>query len=145
MAGERIRGHRAIAMRGRVGVCLPAGTTTKFYFGDNEADIGDYAWYDKNSGNCTHPCGLKKPNDFGLYDMHGLVWEWCTDGKRAYMDQEETDPAGPTNPDMPRAIRGGTAFYAPGLCRAAYRDHPGIGQEPSSRSDHIGFRVLVSR
>jgi formylglycine-generating enzyme required for sulfatase activity len=73
-----------------------SGTTTRFYFGDNEADLGDYAWYDKNSGNCTHPSGLKKPNDFGLYDMHGLVWQWCVDGKRSYRDRDETDPEGPT-------------------------------------------------
>jgi len=121
-----------------------AGTTTRFYFGDNQTDLGQYAWYKGNSNNRTHPCGLKMPNDFGLYDMHGLVWEWCFDGKRTYRNREETDPEGPTGVGD-RVIRGGTAFYDPPHCRAAYRDHPGDGQEPSSRSDHIGFRVFASR
>jgi formylglycine-generating enzyme required for sulfatase activity len=118
-----------------------AGTTTKFYFGDNEADLGEYAWYIKNSSTRTHPCGLKKPNDFGLYDMHGLTWEWCADGKRTYKDQEETDPEGPTGAGTSRVIRGGSAFYVPRLCRAAHRD----AVAPSDRNDHFGFRVFVSR
>jgi formylglycine-generating enzyme required for sulfatase activity len=115
-----------------------AGTTTRFYFGDSEADIGSYAWYIKNSNNRTRSCGLKKPNAFGLYDMHGLAWQWCSDGKRGYRGQDETDPEGPAT--GPRVIRGGCAFYAPGLCRAAHRD----AVAPGDRNDHFGFRVLVA-
>ncbi len=69
--------------------------TTKYYFGDDVADLGDYAWYDKNTKPYgTRPCGQKKPNAFGLYDMHGLAWEWCDDGKRTYLDDAESDPVG---------------------------------------------------
>jgi formylglycine-generating enzyme required for sulfatase activity/serine/threonine protein kinase len=116
-----------------------ANTTTRFYFGDNQANLGDYAWYDKNSGNRIHACGLKKPNAFGLYDMHGLAWQWCADGQRTYTGQAQNDPEGPTNAGGFRVIRGGCAWYVPRLCRAAHRD----AVAPSDRNDHFSFRVLV--
>jgi formylglycine-generating enzyme required for sulfatase activity len=118
-----------------------AGTTTKFSFGDNEAILGDYAWYSGNSGGGTRPCGLKKANAFGLYDMHGLAWEWCADGRRTYTTQDETDPEGPTSAGASRVIRGGSWRVDPGFCRAAARTF----FVPSFRNDRLGFRVLVSR
>jgi formylglycine-generating enzyme required for sulfatase activity/tRNA A-37 threonylcarbamoyl transferase component Bud32 len=142
-----------------------AGTTTKFYCGDNEANLDDYAWTNKSRDlpaivtdflSTYHPvqrdlilysqvplipCGLKKPNDFGLYDMHGLVWEWCADGMRTYKDQIETDPEGPTDADAPRVTRGGGRANALRECRAASRG----AQPPGSWNvRNIGFRVLVS-
>jgi formylglycine-generating enzyme required for sulfatase activity len=118
-----------------------AGTTTNYYFGDNKADLGVYAWYADNARNPygPHPCGLKKPNDFGLYDMHGNVWEWCADDPRTYKDQEETDPDGGTS--FHRALRGGSFDSLAHNCRAAYR----TGSAPSDHDGAIGFRVLVSR
>jgi formylglycine-generating enzyme required for sulfatase activity len=118
-----------------------AGATTKFSFGDNDADLGDYAWYAGNSGGGTHSCGLKKANAFGLYDMHGLAWEWCADGKRTYKTQDETDPEGPTTAGASRVFRGGSWHIGPRSCRAAFR----LVYAPSFRDVNFGFRVLVSR
>ena len=114
--------------------------TTQYYFGDDAAELGDYAWYADNMGpNGTRPCGQKKPNAFGLYDMHGLAFEWCDDGKRTYSDDAESDPV---SAGASRVVRGGSFAFDPRYCpAAANRGH----DEPSSRRDTFGFRVLVSR
>ena len=61
-----------------------AGSDTKYCYGDDEQRLGDYAWFFENSGMKTHPVGQKLPNAWGLYDMHGNVWEWCADEYRSY-------------------------------------------------------------
>ncbi len=72
-----------------------AGTDTEFYFGDDAERLGDYAWYAGNSGEETHPVARKKPNSWGLYDMHGNVWEWCLDWYAEYTPGLSVDPRGP--------------------------------------------------
>ena len=85
-----------------------AGTKTAYSFGDNASLLGEYAWYDGNSGNETHAVASKKPNAWGLYDMHGNVWELVEDYYTASLGTSSvTDPKGPSSGDY-RVIRGGS-------------------------------------
>jgi formylglycine-generating enzyme required for sulfatase activity len=106
-----------------------AGTRTELCSGDGEGGLGDYAWYRNNAGDTTHPVGEKKPNAWGLYDMHGNVWEWCGDWYAEY-GRGWMPKADPTGPMMghDRATRGGSWSYPAGNCRSKYRGycHPGI-------------------
>ena len=116
-----------------------AGTTTRYSFGDDADKLDDYAWYDKNSGNTTHPVGQKKPNVWGLYDMHGNVWEWMQDWYGTYAADAVADPGGPAT-GAERVMRGsgwaGSARHA----RSADRDRA----LPGDRLDFLGFRCLSS-
>jgi formylglycine-generating enzyme required for sulfatase activity len=116
-----------------------AGTTTTYSFGDSESELGDYGWYDKNSGDTTHPVGGKKPNGWGLYDMHGNVWEWCQDWYGSYPSGSTTDPTGAASGST-RVNRGGSWLHYSGYCHSAYRSR----DAPDYRHYSLGFRVLRS-
>ena len=119
-----------------------AGTTTTFSFGDDESKLGKYAWFDGNALNVdeqyAHKVGLKKPNPWGLHDMHGNVWEWCSDWADSTL-QGGSDPVGPEEGSY-RVLRGGGWGDDPGGCRSAHR-HSGV---PSLRG-FLGFRVARSQ
>jgi formylglycine-generating enzyme required for sulfatase activity len=117
-----------------------AGSTGLYSFDDEVSQLGEYAWYDENSGDTTHPVGQKKPNAWGLYDMHGNVWEWVEDGKRAYTAHAITDPKGPTDAGAGRVIRGGGWFVSARVARSAFR----VAFHPGYRDDYLGFRCLSS-
>ena len=119
-----------------------AGSTTRYSFGDDTADLGSYAWYDGNSNSQTHDVAGKLPNAWGLYDMHGNVWEWCSDwysdtyyGERPDPD---TDPSGPASGSQ-RVVRGGAWGGNAAGCRSANRG----GHGSDSRLHGIGFRVIA--
>jgi formylglycine-generating enzyme required for sulfatase activity len=114
-----------------------AGTTTAYSFGDDEKQLGEYAWYDKNSGSTTHPVGRLKPNAWGLYDMYGNVWEWVQDWYVTYTAASAVDPTGPASGSL-RVDRGGSWFHGAGDCRSAAR---GNGR-PGGRAGLLGFRLV---
>ena len=119
-----------------------AGTTTEYSFGDDDSRLGDYAWFGGNSGDRTYPVGGKKPNAWGLYDMHGNVWEWCQDRYGAYPGHAITNPSGP-NSGSDRVGRGGGWVSPVESCRSGSRR----GEYPSLRyvnSGNFGFRVCLS-
>jgi len=114
-----------------------AGSTTTYSFGDDEEQLGEYAWYAANAGGTTHPVGQRRPNAWGVCDTHGNVWEWVQDWYGAYPAGSVTDPPGPSSGSS-RVIRGGSWSADAGYCRASVRDL----NASSRRVDYLGFRLL---
>jgi formylglycine-generating enzyme required for sulfatase activity len=115
-----------------------AGSTTKWFFGDDGAALANYAWFDGNSGGMPHPVGQKRPNAWGLYDMQGNVWQRCADwaDKAYYAASPGQDPKGPSSGTL-RVDRGGGWDATVIRCRSAERG----GGLPASKTRYLGFRV----
>jgi formylglycine-generating enzyme required for sulfatase activity len=116
-----------------------AGTTTKYSSGDTESDLARVGWYGDNSGNTAHSVGGKEANAWGLYDMHGNVFEWCADWYGSYPNNEETNPTGAGSGDE-RVLRGGSWAVKPDACGSAVR----LKSSPHLRNAWgVSFRVCL--
>jgi formylglycine-generating enzyme required for sulfatase activity len=130
-----------------------AGTSTRWSFGDDESRLGEHGWFDGNGGGVTHDVGQKRPNGWGLFDMHGNVWEWCADWFGPYGAQPQTDPTGPERgADLrlvnaeggrvhgpARIARGASYLYDAGFARSAVR----LPWHPTIRAVVMGVRLAL--
>jgi formylglycine-generating enzyme required for sulfatase activity len=113
-----------------------AKNPARYSFGDDPAALGEHAWFAGNSGNQTHPVGQKRPNAFGLFDMQGNVWEWCSDGYGLSARSLGDDPVGPLGAWV-RVVRGGGWNGNPRNARSASR----LRGTPDDRYYDLGFRL----
>jgi formylglycine-generating enzyme required for sulfatase activity len=115
-----------------------AGSQAAFCFGDDTQLLRQYAWFDKNGGGQTHPAGLKRPNTWGLYDVHGNAWEWVADWYEVYPRKIVTDPKGPRY-GKNRVYHGASFDYSPDHHRSANC----TATTPEFRGLGISFRVVL--
>ncbi len=115
-----------------------ANTTNRFSFGEKITEAARYAWTAENSEAMTHPVGQKQPNPWGLYDMHGNVWEWCLDWFAEYPAADAVDPAGPPGGKF-KLFRGGGWNQDAEFARSANR----FMMAPTSGIYFVGFRVAL--
>jgi formylglycine-generating enzyme required for sulfatase activity len=148
---ERVTWDDSTAWCRKAGLRLPteaeweqacrAGATERYSFGDADSSLDHYAWFESNSNSKTHPAGGKRPNSFGLYDMHGNVWEWCEDTWHVNYSGAPGDgsawlDSGPSS----RVMRGGGWSGHAWGCRSANRNYYGRNRGSAS----IGFRPACS-
>src|SRR5262249_19308284 len=112
-----------------------ARSTTRWSFGDDQEKLEKHAWYRNNSQDEPRPVGQKEPNAWGLYDMHGNVYEWAWIFSGSYAETAETDPIGPPK-GIDRVLRGGAFGSSPGILRSADRGR----NQPTDSDWFIGFR-----
>ena len=147
---EKVSWHDAVAYANKVGKRLPTeaeweyaargGNKSKGYKYSGSNGIDAVGWYDRNSNSKTHPVAQKQPNELGLYDMSGNVWEWCSDWYGSYSSSPQNNPQGPNSGEY-RVRRGGSWYGSGSICRVAlrYRD------SPDDRYGNLGFRLVLSQ
>ena len=117
------------------------GNRSKDYKYAGSDNLDEVGWYEDNSGGHTHPVGLKKPNELGLYDMSGNVYEWCQDRYGDYTAEAQTNPTGSQSGKCGnRVLRGGSSWISARYCRVSYRG----SFDPGGRSVNYGLRLVLS-
>lgn len=117
-----------------------AGSAAAFFWGSDATQVGEYAWFWDNAGETTHPVDAKRPNGWGLWHVHGNVYEWCEDWYGDYSTEAVTNPRGRLSGGSSRVFRGGSWGSEARCCRSAYRDN----NTPSLCCASYGFRLTVS-